>query len=156
LFWATIAVDAMERPNKSATKFTARTRQRLCDDRAKYGGAVPFGRWSCPAGRREAGASDFPPLAHCEHWRIDGGDRRAWAAAIVQTERTGEKSKMVRLILSDDPKQFMAEYPHKVFAVIGPFESHHDRLDLQAALRLAVMEHNKKRRTGRLSLSERS
>jgi hypothetical protein len=29
----------------------------------------------------------------------------------------------------------MAEYPGKVFAVIGPFESHHDRLDFQQALR---------------------
>ena len=63
---------------------------------------------------------------------------------------------MVRLVFSEDPNQFMAEYPRKVFAVIGPFESHHDKLDLQEALRLAVMEYNKKRRTGRLSLSERS
>jgi len=63
---------------------------------------------------------------------------------------------MVRLVFSDDPNQFMAEYPRAFFAVIGPFESHHDRLDLQEALRQAVMEHNKKRRTGRLSLSERS
>ena len=63
---------------------------------------------------------------------------------------------MVRLVFSDDPNQFMAEYPGKVFAVIGPFESHHDGLDLQEALRLAVMEYNKKRRAGRLSLLERS
>jgi hypothetical protein len=63
---------------------------------------------------------------------------------------------MVRLIFSDDPNQFMAEYPRKVFAVIGPFESHQDRLDLQEALRQAVMEYNKKRRAGRLSLFERS
>ena len=27
---------------------------------AKNGGAVLIGRWSCPAGRREAGASDVP------------------------------------------------------------------------------------------------
>jgi hypothetical protein len=32
----------------------------------------------------------------------------------------------------------------------------YDRLDLQEALRLAVMEYNKKRRAGRLSLFERS
>ena len=63
---------------------------------------------------------------------------------------------MVRLVFSDNPNQFMAEYPGKVFAVIGPFESHHDRLDLQQALRQAAMEHNKKRRAGRVSLSERS
>jgi len=63
---------------------------------------------------------------------------------------------VVRLVFSDNPNQFMAEYPGKVFAVIGPFESHHDRLDLQQALRQAAMEHNKKRRAGRLSLSERS
>jgi len=63
---------------------------------------------------------------------------------------------VVRLVFSDNPNQFMAEYPGKVFAVIGPFESHHDRLDLQQALRQAAMEHNKKRRAGRVSLSERS
>jgi len=63
---------------------------------------------------------------------------------------------MVRIFFNHNPKQFTAEYPGKVFAVIGPFDNHHDRPELQEALRKAVTEHNKKRRGGRLSLSERS
>ena len=62
---------------------------------------------------------------------------------------------MVRLVFSHDPKHFMAAYPAKVFAVIGPFENHHDRADLREALRKATMDHNKKRRSGPLSLDER-
>ena len=34
-------------------------------DSAECGGAVPLGRRSCPAERREAGASDFLPLVLC-------------------------------------------------------------------------------------------
>jgi hypothetical protein len=63
---------------------------------------------------------------------------------------------MVRIFFNSNPKQFMAEYPGKVFAVIGPFDNHHDIPDLREALRLAVMEHNQKRSSGRLSRSERS
>jgi len=62
---------------------------------------------------------------------------------------------MVRLVFSNNPKQFMAQYPGKIFAVIGPFENHHDRADLREALRKAMMDHNKKRRSGPLSLHER-
>ena len=63
---------------------------------------------------------------------------------------------MVRIFFNHNPKQFTAEYPGKVFAVIGPFDNHHDMPDLREALRTTVMEHNKKRTGGRLSLSERS
>ena len=62
---------------------------------------------------------------------------------------------MVRLVFSKNPKQFMAEYPHKIFAVIGPFENQYDKADLREALRKATMEHNGKRRGGALSLDER-
>ena len=37
---------------------------------AQVGGAVPFGRRSCPAGRREAGASDFPAALISNYSRI--------------------------------------------------------------------------------------
>jgi hypothetical protein len=63
---------------------------------------------------------------------------------------------MVQIFFNSNPKQFTAEYPGKVFAVIGPFENHHDRSDLREALRKAVMEHNQQRSSGPLSLSERS
>jgi hypothetical protein len=62
---------------------------------------------------------------------------------------------MVRLVFSNNPKQFMAEYPRKIFAVIGPFENKYDKADLREALRKATMEHNGKRRGGALSLDER-
>jgi hypothetical protein len=75
-----------------------------------------------------------------------------WRTAKVAWQ---ERSKMVRLVFGHDPKQFMNAYPGKVFAVIGPFENHHDKADLREALRKALMEHNKKGRDGRLSLHER-
>jgi len=62
---------------------------------------------------------------------------------------------MVRLIFSRNPKQFMAQYPRKIFAVIGPFENQYDKADLREALRKATMEHNGKRRGAALSLDER-
>jgi hypothetical protein len=49
----------------------------------------------------------------------------------------------------------MAEYPRKIFAVIGPFENQYDKADLREALRKATIEHNGKRRSGPLSLDER-
>jgi hypothetical protein len=39
-----------------------RSTARFISSKAYCGGAVPFGRRSCPAGRREAGALDFLPL----------------------------------------------------------------------------------------------
>jgi len=82
------------------------------------------------------------------------------AAVVLASEKIGTNrstgSEMVRIFFHDNPKRFMTEYPGKVFAVIGPFDNRHDRPDLQEALRITVMEHNKKRRGGRLSLSERS
>jgi len=63
---------------------------------------------------------------------------------------------MVRIFFNQKPKEFTAQHPGKVFAVIGPFENHYDRSDLREALRKVVVEHNRKRSSGPLSLSERS
>ena len=67
------------------------------------------------------------------------------AAVVLASEKSGTNRS------TGSEMRFMTEYPGKVFAVIGPFDNRHDRPDLQT-----VMEHNKKRRGGRLSLSERS
>jgi hypothetical protein len=48
----------------------------------------------------------------------------------------------VRIIYSDEPGKVMPEHKGKIFAVIGPFEAHSDKLALQQALEAAVHEYN--------------
>lgn len=44
------------------------------------------------------------------------------------------RAKRVRMIVTDGPQGIMSEYPGKVFAVIGPFDSHTDKPELQDML----------------------
>lgn len=49
----------------------------------------------------------------------------------------------VRIVYSDDPGGVMPEHHGKVFAVIGPFESHEDKYGLQLAIEGLLREWNK-------------
>lgn len=48
------------------------------------------------------------------------------------------KPEQVRCVYSDDPSVAMPEHKGKVFAVIGPFESYTDKMQLQDALRMLL------------------
>lgn len=58
------------------------------------------------------------------------------------TLRFRPKSEQVRLVYTDDPGRAMPEHPGKVFAVIGPFEGHTDKLGLQCALTMLLRGYN--------------
>lgn len=50
--------------------------------------------------------------------------------------------KKVRIIYTDNPALVMPEHKGKVFAVIGPFEGHQDKSELQAALKTLLTLYN--------------
>lgn len=54
------------------------------------------------------------------------------------------KERLTRVIYSDDPGgvDSVRRNPGKVFAVIGPFDSHTDKQELMDALELLVRGHN--------------
>lgn len=52
------------------------------------------------------------------------------------------KDRRTRMIMTDGPGRVMPEHAGKVFAVIGPFDSHADKADLVDALEMVVRGHN--------------
>lgn len=50
----------------------------------------------------------------------------------------------VRIVYTDQPGRCMPEHKGKVFAVIGPFEDHLDKDDLQAELETVLRSYNLK------------
>jgi hypothetical protein len=67
-------------------------------DSAECGGAVPLGRRSCPAERREAGASDFLPLVLCTIRIREGIEPHRAADAACPRRRS---DRMRRLAIDD-------------------------------------------------------
>jgi hypothetical protein len=57
------------------------------------------------------------------------------------------KDQLVRMVLSDDPAGVMPEHRGKVFAVIGPFDGHTDKQDLQDMLETLLRGFNLERDT---------
>ena len=55
-----------------------------------------------------------------------------------------KRTDLTRVIYSDSPGgvDSVTKNPGKVFAVIGPFDSHTDKQDLMNALELVVRGHN--------------
>ena len=54
------------------------------------------------------------------------------------------KADLVRMIFSDDPGgvDSVTKNPDKIFAVIGPFDSHSDKADLQDMLETVLRGYN--------------
>ena len=54
------------------------------------------------------------------------------------------KARQTRVIYSDDPGRVdsVTKNPGKVFAIIGPFDTHTDKQSLMDALELVVRGHN--------------
>jgi len=52
------------------------------------------------------------------------------------------------MVYTDAPEVAMTEHKGKVFAVIGPFDSHMDKPDLQDALRMLLRGYNIEPRSG--------
>lgn len=52
------------------------------------------------------------------------------------------KNRQVRLIYSDNPSIAVRDMPGKVFAVIGPFDCHSDKLELQKILETILRGYN--------------
>ncbi len=50
------------------------------------------------------------------------------------TLRFRPKDEQVRIIYTDGPGSAMPEHKGKVFALIGPFEAHDDKMELQKML----------------------
>lgn len=51
-------------------------------------------------------------------------------------------TKPVRIIYDNSSQTGFPEHQGKVFAVIGPFDDHLDKADLQKALKRVLVEHN--------------
>lgn len=52
------------------------------------------------------------------------------------------ENRQIRAVYTDAPEVAMTEHRGKVFAVIGPFDSHTDKSDLQDALRMLLRGYN--------------
>lgn len=58
------------------------------------------------------------------------------------------EDKQVRLIFTDGPGRVMPEHAGKVFAVIGPFDDHADKPELQDMLTTLLRGYNVEPRHG--------
>lgn len=52
------------------------------------------------------------------------------------------EDRQIRMVYTDAPEVAMTEHKGKVFAVIGPFDSHMDKPELQDALRMLLRGYN--------------